>query len=533
MKNLRESSPFVDIVLNVSYPYHRPASSFDRRNLRYMSDELGLNHTTRYVEDPVTGRSVYTITVSKPLRERGSDWVVPVTYAELVKEDSRRVENMRRFEGEPPHWPVVREFLIRISDGALAMVCSHLLRRMSHYSDVSWAFLVVDLLRQRDIPIPVEIFSSILKMCRETCDVYGVIEMLHIAKMERMRLNEDDVYKQRQVALSRKFFNAPADEGDAAADLVSSPVAEEAIESGGDNGMKENNRHYRVMDRSYYTVSDGSDGSPVEVLSRSDWNRAVVVAFHSRSSRISFESYKAAFAEVCMSCGNDIVSLISVPQVMRMMRECGVSLESGTMYSLLRFLVTTRANNDMLLKLIGRIARDETYDVTHIECLSMTLYLVDRRISRGSSPFRYSSPRFSHINYLLVNHGHMSEVRFLFIVVLLFSSFIFRWCETLWMPLDGWARSPSDLSRPSSPRRALQKVRYIGLTFIGQTDDFCRSGGALLLLERSHTGRRWWQAAPDHKRTLDVGDRIPHVHLLGLPGGSARRRVPTCFQHDV
>lgn len=93
-----------------------------------------------------------------------------------------------------------------------------------------------------------------------------------------------------------------------------------------------------------------------------------------------------------------------------MMKDCGVSLDNDTMQYLLCFLTLTRANNRMLLKLFDRIARDDTYNLTFVECYSLTKFLILSRISNYVPNFGFSSPSFLQNNYLVVHFDFMSEV---------------------------------------------------------------------------------------------------------------------------
>eukprot|EP01034_Spumella_vulgaris_P021518 gene21518-27553_t len=400
-ENLRTITDFVFIYWSLAFrckhaavSSHHPASSYDRRLMRYMTDELGLAHKTVYVEDRVTGEMNYTISVSRTAKNKGkSSWVLPVSYADLMQDDSKRPENQRRFEGEPLYWPVLRNFLLRLSDDSLYVVSSKLvLRSVIQFPSASWVFLMVDLLRQRDIPIPPILFSCAIRMCANTHDVYGVIELLHIAKIERARLNEDGAYRQRRIAFEKRIHPSDRNTELSSAQEVADQADHGVVEARSDDrGMEESNVWYRESDPAYYAKGDGADGSPVEVLSRADWNMAVKTAFRSKATRILHESYKLAFTEV-----------------MRMMRESGVSLDDGTMFSLLRFLATTDANEEMLVKLVRRIARDDSYSVSYVECLSMTMFL-KKRIDKERNPFRYASPMFNQQNYLIVEPDILHE----------------------------------------------------------------------------------------------------------------------------
>ena len=62
-----------------------------------------------------------------------------------------------------------------------------------------------------------------------------------------------------------------------------------------------------------------------QVLRQRDWNKACVAAWHSRVADMPAEAFREAFTEV-----------------MRLMRESGVELETSTTRTLLRFLVHTQ-----------------------------------------------------------------------------------------------------------------------------------------------------------------------------------------------
>jgi hypothetical protein len=100
----------------------------------------------------------------------------------------------------------------------------------------------------------------------------------------------------------------------------------------------------------------------VESLNKTDWNRACLLAFRGKQSHVPLESYKEAFTEV-----------------MVLMRLCGMELEKDSLQTLMRFLVFSNHNADLLWKLVKRMHRDKTIPVSHVECVALT-QLVGRRL---------------------------------------------------------------------------------------------------------------------------------------------------------
>ena len=99
----------------------------------------------------------------------------------------------------------------------------------------------------------------------------------------------------------------------------------------------------------------------------------------------------------------------SPSQCMVLMRKCGVELEKGSMQSLLRFMVYTQHNPQMLVKLLQRMRSDRSVRITYIECVALTL-AVNRRMQAPQRMLKMTSPVYEHPNYLSMLPETLSKV---------------------------------------------------------------------------------------------------------------------------
>jgi hypothetical protein len=67
----------------------------------------------------------------------------------------------------------------------LASVVGRLGNAMKNYASTSWGLLFVDQLREREIPLPLGLLRSLMKMAAERNDLYGLLEVLHLCLQEK------------------------------------------------------------------------------------------------------------------------------------------------------------------------------------------------------------------------------------------------------------------------------------------------------------------------------------------------------------
>jgi len=85
--------------------------------------------------------------------------------------------------------------------------------------------------------------------------------------------------------------------------------------------------------------------------------------------------------------------------MMVLMRKCEVKLENDSLQTLLRFLLYTKHNEILLMKLISRIYKDKKIIITFIECISLSSMLI-QKINYNNRYLKLSSPLFYNANYL-------------------------------------------------------------------------------------------------------------------------------------
>jgi hypothetical protein len=99
----------------------------------------------------------------------------------------------------------------------------------------------------------------------------------------------------------------------------------------------------------------------------------------------------------------------TVSQVIRVMRDFGVDLDSNTTRTLLRFLVHTQPSSDLTWKIVRRLYRDKGAALTHIECIAATSLLL-RRFPTENKIVSLSMPLYRSENYLVAYPGSLAKV---------------------------------------------------------------------------------------------------------------------------
>lgn len=86
---------------------------------------------------------------------------------------------------------------------------------------------------------------------------------------------------------------------------------------------------------------------------------------------------------------------------MVLMRRCGVDLENNSLQTIMRFLVYSKHNPDLLSKLAKRMYLDRSVYLTHIECIALST-IVLQQISGSNRCISLAKPAYHSANYLVV-----------------------------------------------------------------------------------------------------------------------------------
>jgi hypothetical protein len=249
---------------------------------------------------------------------------------------------------------------------------------MGPYPSGSWALQWLDLLREEGVYLSRGMLRNALHMCSNRQDVYGLLEVLYAAQREDMRHSSHS---------SHSSYSSRHDDEDLGGRRGRNSG------SGGRHGVGE----YQYGALGGDGDSDGSDGGAAEdytTLRQRDWNKACVSAWHSRVADMPSESFKEAFTEV-----------------MRLMRESGVELETSTTRTLLRFLVHTQPKSEITWKIVRRLYRDKSFPVCHIELVALSALLLRRLSSqRNNNAFALATPLYRSENYLFVYPGALTHI---------------------------------------------------------------------------------------------------------------------------
>jgi hypothetical protein len=130
-------------------------------------------------------------------------------------------------------------------------------------------------------------------------------------------------------------------------------------------------------------------------LRQRDWRHACRAAYHSRLSDIPSGSFKEAFTEV-----------------IHLMREAQVDMDESSMRTLLRFLVYTDPDTELTQRILRRVHRDRSIQVSHIECISLTSVMMRRvpemQQGQGEGRIFLARPLYKSPNYLFVYPAALS-----------------------------------------------------------------------------------------------------------------------------
>lgn len=107
------------------------------------------------------------------------------SFSDLLARDTVRGLGGRYFDGEPYRWPELRKILESLDGDTLQAVVHKSARAMNSFPAVSWMFLFVQVLQDRNIPLPRGTLSCMLQMAIQRDDLYGMLEVMHVGLKER------------------------------------------------------------------------------------------------------------------------------------------------------------------------------------------------------------------------------------------------------------------------------------------------------------------------------------------------------------
>jgi hypothetical protein len=381
------------------YQEFHPTTGYQRRAFRHMCDELGLRSKLKYMTRPelphdplfllaaeennyknaaATGQAnlrselagSYCVCVWKDSSSNSASTIIPRSYHELMNWDSKSQQSgdmERRFDGEPLYWREMSKYLSGLDEHMLCQVTDKVFCAMSNYPSPSWALLWLELLRDRRIPFPLGVLRNVLKMCSYRYDLYGMIEVLQFADEERQLYEGVPAFTEKVKHLRSLE----------AKNLILSDTFEDSNDADSLNARINTKR-----------------SSAVEFLNHYDWNKAFLMAYRSKYANYPIESYKAAFTEV-----------------MLLMKKNGVEQSGESMQTLLRFMVQTRHDADVLQRLLKRLSSDKTVYIRHVECAAISSIILSQLQSQQYQKIlSIAQPMYKSSNYLFVTQSSLSKV---------------------------------------------------------------------------------------------------------------------------
>eukprot|EP00601_Ochromonadales_sp_CCMP2298_P028813 CAMPEP_0173326968 /NCGR_PEP_ID=MMETSP1144-20121109/1352_1 /TAXON_ID=483371 /ORGANISM="non described non described, Strain CCMP2298" /LENGTH=996 /DNA_ID=CAMNT_0014271321 /DNA_START=561 /DNA_END=3549 /DNA_ORIENTATION=- len=381
----------------------RPRGGFERRAFRVLCNEFGFRHKVVRVTNTATNMSTWehvdsyetVVKVWKPPNVP-TDFEPP-SFEELIARDANLNPNQRNLDGEPLYWPQACAALDVMDEEKLAVVVGRLGNAMKNYASTSWMLLFADKLREREVPLPLGLLRSIMKMAAERNDLYGLLEVLHLCLQEKEIAEQSKELKLspyaqnlQRIRLRPRYHSSTQRSSRRHQQPTDGPsfagveTDEDEDDVGPEPGLGPDAS--RLVDSLLATEEEGQvDVWALEFdsLTKHDWNRACLLAFRGKQSHVPLESYKEAFTEV-----------------MVLMRQCGVELEKDSLQTLMRFLVFSNHNPDLLWKLVKRMHKDKSIEISHVECVALT-QLVARQLHPAHRGYlQLVLPMYQSQNYL-------------------------------------------------------------------------------------------------------------------------------------
>lgn len=384
-----------------------PAPGSHRRAFRYLCDTLGLRHKVVQLISEKGGGvgDTYGVKVWKQdLRRMG---IQPPSLADILLSDLKKGPQARRLTPPPRHWDVISAALLdnaAVKDLRSIATMTTLGMHRSYPSN-EWGLLFLDLLRDAEgaVSSSTGLLRNLIDMGARRNDIYGILEILYANEeaayqyptsdaqqselLARVAEEQDDAATAAEKA--RRAFYAAFDDPEEAR------AAERTLElaASGSSGVPiatiwDSPAAFRLPVPSSLTSAPNSQNTAIKgPLRQRDWNQACRAAYHSRLSEMSSSSFREAFTEV-----------------IHLMREAQVDLDESLMRTLLRFLIYTGQDTDLTQRILRRLARDKTIQVSHIECISLTSVMLRRvpDLQQGEGRLFLARPLYKSPNYLFV-----------------------------------------------------------------------------------------------------------------------------------
>eukprot|EP01039_Chlorochromonas_danica_P008266 gene8266-9115_t len=301
----------------------------ERKVMRNLCDSLQLHHKVAFLRDGSCNLVVTKVDPMLPVR--------PPPFDSLLAQDLNIDAAFKVFDGEPHFWPAVKDLLRQLDDEALHKLVHKLSHTVKIYPSVSWMLLLVQELQLRQHPLPYGTLQSMLRMATSRVDLYGVLEVMHVAMREK-ELCKTSVYQSKLRALrSMRRLVVPSDWDIEDQDVT----ADDSHDS---------------YDDSTTTVAVGDS------LYSKDWSGACVQVFIKRPlMHLPKAIYKDAFLEL-----------------LGLMRRYGVEMDAPALRILMRFLRQSMHNSQHLPVLLQRVFTDTNYVLDQDECAVLALQLIDK-----------------------------------------------------------------------------------------------------------------------------------------------------------
>ena len=400
-----------------------PAPGYHRRAFRYLCDSLGLRHKVVQLISEKSGGvgDTYGVKVWKQdVRRMG---IQPPSLADILLTDHKKGPQARRLMPPPRHWDAISAALLDNAEvkDLRSIVTMTTLGMHRSYPSNEWGLLLLDLLRDAEegaILSSTGLLRNLIDMGAKRNDIYGILEILYANEeaayqfptsnqqselLAREAEDQDDAATATEK--SRRAFYAAFDDPEEAR------AAERTLELAATRYAAVTHADVGSSDVPTTTIWDSPTafGLPVPSsrsgapssqsaalrgpLRQRDWNQACRAAYHSRLSEMSSSSFREAFTEV-----------------IHLMRDAQVDLDESLMRTLLRFLIYTGQDTELTQRILRRLSRDKTIQLSHIECTSLTSVMLRRvpDLQQGDGRLFLARPLYKSPNYLFVYPAALS-----------------------------------------------------------------------------------------------------------------------------
>eukprot|EP01038_Epipyxis_sp_PR26KG_P016004 gene16004-21718_t len=373
--------------------YSQIAAGYKRRLFRILCDEIGLHYKINKYSS-VDHKKMNTLLYENPSSTIPPDYVLCVwksednnyfynlksqLLTEILRSDQLKQFHERKYDNRPLFWRHLKLLLDKVDDKDLPTIIHRHLNAMVSFSSPSWGLLLIQELREREIPLPLGILRTMIKMCAKRNDNYGLLEIMHMSNEESSIAYKNKLYHKKLHQIREK--DAQFDDFDFVMNYEK-PAVDDMNEDSFQN--KDDNPH-KIK------------GNIIEKLNNFDWNRALLIIYRSK--------YNVALP--------DHTYRESITETMTLMRDCGKELDRYSMSTFLRFLVQKNNNKELLERMMNRFYVDKALPITYIECTAVSSYILYNLINQDNfkkqKDIQMSKPLYSSENYLVVTKVGMHK----------------------------------------------------------------------------------------------------------------------------